>query len=441
MKRAVLLVIVLVGTSASLISCGSTKPKYPPSGLYQRVLASQGVSSAQNAGSLIIIDGRYDIAAPVGRLGAGNSPGLMAISPTRNIIAAFDASPTGNTAYLVDTVRESGISSVRLSGLTQSMVLPTSSPLGYAAVPSATIVGFPFVGAVEVMNFATGSVRTTIAVPNAQTVVADATGTRLLVFSNDSDTVTVLFPAVAAPPVDTSCLSGTPNTVCTIIPGFSRPVFAVVKGSTAYILNCGAQCGGVTSTGQPAPASVAIFDLDSLTITNTIPVDAANMALLSGPTLFVAGTSPSNNACTGVQTAAPTCGRLDVVDLNAMAVTATYVVTDGFHQRMDFGSNGQFFLGSRNCTNIGNVNNPSGEVRGCLSILNTKTNTVVFPPDNGDVTGLQGFLSRSVEYVAEGGNLRVYDTNHDFLLINYFIPEGTIPIVGYVGDVKALDVF
>jgi hypothetical protein len=67
---------------------------------------------------------------------------------------------------------------------------------------------------------------------------------------------------------------------------------------------------------------------------------------------------------------------------------------------------------------------------------------VVIPPDNGDVTGLQGFSSRNVEYVAEGGNLRVYDTTIDSLLLNTdFIPTGTIVITGKIIDVKAIDFF
>jgi len=62
--------------------------------------------------------------------------------------------------------------------------------------------------------------------------------------------------------------------------------------------------------------------------------------------------------------------------------------------------------------------------------------------DNGDVTGLQGFSSRNVEYVAEGGNLRVYDTTIDSLLLNTdFIPTGTIVITGKIIDVKAIDFF
>jgi hypothetical protein len=249
--------------------------------------------------------------------------------------------------------------------------------------------------------------------------------------------VTVLYPGVAVPPVDTSCFTNPPNAVCTIVPGFSRPVNAIINSSTAYILNCGLQCGG------SQPASIAVFDLGSLTITNTIPVDAATMAFLSGSTLYVAGTSPTNNACTGQTTAATTCGRLDIVDLSSGSptVTSSVVITDGYHDRMDMSVNGQLFIGSHDCTNIGNVNNPSGEVRGCLSIYNTATGAVVIPPDNGDVGGLQSFVSRNVEYVAEGGALRVYDTTKDSLLINTTLTTGTIPIVGYVGDVKAIDFF
>lgn len=316
------------------------------------------------------------------------------------------------------------------------MVVPSAAPIGYAAVPTATVTGYTFTGAVDVMNLA-GAITTTIAVPNAQTVVANGSGSELLVFSSNSsvtsDYVTVLNPGSAVPPVDTSCLSA-PNAVCTVVHGFDQPVYAVINGSTAYVLNCGPQCNG-------KQASVAVFDLGSLTITATIPVDAATWAFLSGSTLYVAGTSPTNHACTGQTTAATTCGRLDVVDLGSLAVTKSFVITDGYHDRMDMSVNGQLFVGSAGCTEIGDVNYPSGEVRGCLSIVNTLAGSVVVPPDNGDVTGLQSFTQRNVEYVAEGGSLRVYDTTKDVLLINDFLPKGTINIVGYVGDIKAIDFF
>ncbi len=415
-------------------SCGgSSSSKVHTSGLPERVIASQGVSSATASGGLYIINGSNDTIAPVSPLSSGGSPGLMAVSPTRNILAAYDASTS--TVFAINTVKESALGNVKIQGRTTSMTIPLASPIGYAAVPSATVLGFGFQGAVDAMNFSNGGLLT-IAVPNAQTVVSNANGTQLLVFSSDSDSMTVLSPYAAIPPVDTSCIGVTPNAVCTIVPGFDRPVFAVVNGSTAYVMNCGPQCGGVQ-------ASVAVVDLPSLTITSTIPVDAATMAFLNGSTLYVAGTPATApaNACTGQTTAATVCGRLDVVDLSSGTVTSSAVITDGFHDRMDMTSNGQLFIGSYGCTDIGDVNNPSGEVRGCLSIYKTADGSVLIPPDNGDVNGFQGFTTRLVEYVAQGGNLRVYDINKDILLINDFVPQGSINIPGYIGDVKAIDFF
>jgi hypothetical protein len=278
------------------------------------------------------------------------------------------------------------------------------------------------------MNLTAGGVTATIGVPNAQTVVANSNGTQLLVFSNDSDSVTVVSPLVLN--------QGLPLTVA--VPGFDRPVNAVMAGDgvTAYILNCGAQCGGTQ-------ASVQILNLGTTppTAGASVPVDAATIGLISGSTLFVAGTSPTNKACTGQTQAANICGRLDLVDVGSFTVTGSVAITDGYHDRIDLGLGGQLFIGSQGCTNLGNVNNPQGEVRGCLSIYNTTNGTVVIPPDNGDVTGLQSFTSRYVEYVAEGGNLRVYDTTTDTLLENDFISNGTIIITGVITDVKAIDFF
>jgi len=431
LKRRFLVVVVGLWASLGFISCGSSAPKQPPSGLQNRVLASQGVTSTFTFGGLVIINGQNDTIPQVPHIGAGSSPGLMALSPSRDIAATFDSS--SNTVYAVDTTREAAIGNVHLPGPTTSMVLPTANPVGYAAVPTATVNGFSFLGAVDVMNFSTGGLVTTIAVNNAQTVISNSDGSQLLVFSNDSNSVTVLSPGSAVPPVDLSC-STPPSSVCAVVPGFDRPVNGIIAGNTAYILNCGPQCQGTQ-------ASVMVFDIPSLTITSTIPVDAATMALLNGSTLYVAGTSPTNNACTGETTTATTCGRLDIVDLGSGTVTGSVVITDGYHQYMDMTTNGQIFIGSLNCTNIGNVSNPSGEVRGCLSIFRTTNGSVLIPPDNGNVNGLQGFTSRSVEYVAEGGLLRVYDTTTDILLINDFLPQGTINIVGYVGGIKAIDFF
>jgi hypothetical protein len=235
--------------------------------------------------------------------------------------------------------------------------------------------------------------------------------------------------------------------VCTVVPGFDRPVNAVINGNTAYILNCGKECGGVQ-------ASVQTLDLGSLTPGAPVSVNGATVAFLSGSTLYVAGNgTASGQLCASLTSAGTTgatyCGTLDILDLSTSPISDPYfnspateiAIPDGYHDRIDLSVNGQLFIGSHFCQDIGNVNNPVGEVRGCLAIYNTTTNSIIFPPDNGNVDGLQSFTQRNVEYVAEGGKLRVYDTTKDVLLINNFLPQGTINVVGYVGDVKAIDFY
>src|SRR5262249_36518937 len=156
---------------------------------------------------------------------------------------------------------------------------------------TATVTGFPVLGAVEEMNLTAGTITTTIAVTNAQTVIANGTGSQLLVFSNDSDPITVLTPVRAVSPVDTSCLSGTPNAVGTIVPGFDRRVDAVMSATAAYVLNCGVECGGTQ-------ASVQTLDLNTLAVGAPVPVNGATYGLLSGTSLYVAGKgTPTGPTC------------------------------------------------------------------------------------------------------------------------------------------------
>jgi hypothetical protein len=426
LRKTALLLVLFALAGTSLLSCyhGVYVPK-PPSGLYQRVVASQDVSSLTSAAGLVIINGKNDTLARASEISAGASPGLMVLSPTKATLLAFDAGT--NSVEIVNTKTEASSGSVRLPGPTTSMAIASQLTVGYAAVPTAPLNGFP-PGAVVIMDLTAGSIVYAASVPSARTIVPNPNGAEILAFSNDSDVVTIVTP-----------LTQGNNTTATIttVPGFDRPVAGIFNGNTVYILNCGTECGGAL------PASVQMLNLSTTppTAGTSVPVDGATVGLINGSTLYVAGTSSTNNACTGETTAAQTCGRLDTVDLGSFTKTGSAVITDGYHTVMSMSNNGQLFIGSRTCTNVGNVNNASGEVRGCLSIYNTTNGQVVIPPDNGDVTGLQNFTSRSVEYVAEGGNLRVYDTLTNKLQVNGFTSAGTIVIVGQVIDVKAIDFF
>lgn len=436
MKKSALSWFAVITLSCTLVYCGGGKKKTsPPSGLSTRVFASQSVSSLTATGAIVIINGQYDIVAHAPRITVGAAPGYMEISPQRAVLMVFDSST--NSINVVNTQTELLGGTIALPGPTISMVAPSNS-VGYAAVPSAPVIG-DAPGALEALNLANYSITASISVPNAQYVVSNTGGSQLLVFSNDSNAVTVVSPL----------LLNTGSPVTATVPGFDRPVWAVFSGdgNTAYVMNCGPQCGGTQ-------ASVQTLNMTTLEVGTPVPVDAATIALLSGSTLYVAGTPPTNNPCTGQVTAAKTCGRLDIIDVNSMTVTNKVVITDGYHDRIDMSANGQLFVGSYDCTNIGNINavTPTGEIRGCLSVYNTSipgNTSAIIPPDNGDVTGLQSISRPSepmvgsglVEYVAEGGNLRVYNTLTDTLLIDYYNETGTITITGQVIDIKAVDFF
>lgn len=427
LSSAAILALVL-----SLVACNSGPHiSLPPSKITTRVFASQSVASPTSNPGLVIIDAQNDTLPRVGEISAGNSPGLIVLSPERGTVLVFDSAT--NNVDVVNPKTEALTGTIQLAGPTTSIAVPNSS-FGYAAVPTAVLNGSS-TGAIQVMNLTGGGIVSTLGVPNAQTVVASPDGSQLLVFSGDSDFVTIVSPFSL----------NTGNPVVTVVPGFDRPVNAVFSGNgLAYVLNCGPEC-----LSTSASASVQVLNLGATPSAGaSVAVDGATAAFLSGSTLYVAGTPTAsinnaspNNLCTGENTAAQTCGRLDIVDLGAMAVTNSLVITDGYHDRIDMSGNGQLFIGSHTCSTVGNVNAPQGEVRGCLTIFNTNTSAIVIPPDSGDVTGLQGFTDRNVEYVAEGGNLRVYDTNKDQLLINDIVTTGTISITGQVIDVKAVDFF
>jgi hypothetical protein len=255
-------------------------------------------------------------------------------------------------------------------------------------------------------------------VANVRNIVQSHSGNRILAFSDSSDTLTVISPN----------LIGTNTDPRTVVCCFDHAVWGLFSSddNTAYILNCGPECGG-------SAAGVTVVDMGTNTTGATIPVSAASIGLLQGNTVYVAGTPPNTPCLSG--TAAPTCGSLSVIDLGAMTVTSTAEISDGRHTRMEMGANGQLFVGANTCSNVNippSGNNP-GEVRGCLSIFNSNTLKVVIPPDNGDVTGIEPIRDRTVVYVVEAGELRIYDTTTDQL------QSKQIDLIGQAVDVKLVD--
>jgi len=229
---------------------------------------------------------------------------------------------------------------------------------------------------VQVIDTSTAAISSTYPVPGAHGVAISPNGNTLLVFALNSDSMYLIDLTQTAPTAVAS-------------PGFARPVNAFISSdnSTAYVLNCGPECGSTAG-----PPSVMRFDIATQTITATIPVAGASVGLLKGNNLFVAGYPGGSN------------GSLDVVDINSMTRTTANPVAigDGKHTTMAVSNNNKLYIGALSCANT---------TVGCLSIvdLGKMTLDTVGQP-LGAVTGLQSIPNRNTMYTVQGGVLYIYDT-------------------------------
>jgi len=436
--------IPVLPISLLLISCGNynSTQNQRNSQVKLRAFVSnplQPTISGAGFPALDIVDASKDLMSPftVSLLGSVPDAGMMALSPNKARTLVY--SPSNNQLVTINNSTESpasGVSAVTLPGRTESVFIASDNKTAFAAVPGAIVNGQPS-GVVERIDISRGAITATVPIPAAHFLALSPDGNRILVFSDNSNLVTVLSPALLGSPGagSTQQACGAAQTAVCTIAGFDRPVGAVFDagGGTAYVMNCGGECGGTAS-------GVAFLDLSQSppAVTATVPVPGATVGWLNAGTLYVAGTPPFPlNDCAGVTTAATSCGRLSVIDISgASVINATPLpIADGHHDRMQMGSNGQLFIGSRGCSSVIIA---GGEVRGCLSIVNTASgeiteSSIVAPPQAGDVTGIEPIPHRNVVYVCQGGGLEIYDTTTDKLQATQ------VKVVGQAIDVKVVD--
>jgi len=445
LKKSVLVLVVCALTSLTL-SCGgyngSSTSTTGTTGLKFRAVISQDVQGVIFAG-LIIIDASKDRRAPVQAIGNSLLPATMFESNDRKLTLAISSS--GSSFGVLDNVKEAmSVTNVALPGATESAVIAVDNTKAYFAVPTAPIPGGGTAGGIFISSLSAANTLI-LPIPAVHYLAQSGDGSRLLAFSDNSDSVTVVSPfniqpgqknATCNPPI-LPPPNPPPSVVCQTVSGFDRPVagFFSSDNTQAWILNCGPECGGVQ-------ASVQTLDLHDPAnpvagVATPLP-GGATVGFIKGQTMYVAGNPPtgSNNCSGGPTTAATTCGRLTIVDLTSLSATPIQpvaVIPDGYHTKIDISGDGQLFVGSRTCTNIIPVNT-GDEQRGCLAIYNTNNGNLVIPPDNGDVTGLQPVTNRTVFYVVEGGQFRIYDTTTDKI---YTV--ASINILGNAVDVKLID--
>lgn len=413
-----------------LISCGGYKNPNTQnrSGLTFRAFISNPVNPSPTGGGfpgLDIMDANKDMLSPfeVSLSGAAASAGMMVESPKRDRTVVYSATSSNSTLAIVDNATESATSSVTLPGPTESMFVASDSNTLFAAVPSAPITG-QSPGAVVQVSLPNSAVTATIPVAGARFVIPSPSGNQILVISDTAGTVNVLAPAL---------ITTDPTDALITLTGFDKPVWAVFSadGSTAYVLNCGQECGG-------SAAGIVAVDMTQNPPVASAPVavSASTNGLIVGGNLYVAGTPPS----AGVDCQANLCGVLTVFPGANLSVAPTqFAITDGYHDNLVMAPNNQLFIASRTCTNVIASGQTVG--RGCLSVLNTGGGTVYTAAQNGDVTGIQPIQNRTVVYVCEGGAFSIYDTALDLGSNRQLMPQTKteITIVGQAIDVKLVD--
>jgi len=441
LKRTFIDLAMLVATALCMVSCGASAPannQTVTSGLKFRAFVSNPLHPAAGGGGtpvINIVDAAKDAISraliPLATAGLQDA-GPMALSPNKLFTLIY--SPANNTMAVITNQQESiaggptgtTLPAITLPAATESFFIWIDNATAFVAMPTAPVTGMQ-PGLVDRLSLGTASISARIPIAGARYLAESHNGNRILALSDNTGVVTIISPSLIGDP------TGNPLTpMCC----FDHPAGAVFSAddNTAYIFECGAECGGVR-------AAVTPLDLTTNTIGTPIPVDGATTGFISGNLLYVAGTPPTQpgtNTCTGTMTAAMTCGRLDVVDLTQMTVTSSTIITDGYHTNMQLGADNQLFIGANKCTEIMSLSGGTGEVRGCLSIYDTVKANVVIPAENGDVTGIAPITGRSIVYVCQNGELRIFDTTTDQFKI---FPAGTTPpdVVGRAVDVKLVD--
>ena len=298
-------------------------------------------------------------------------------SPDHTTTAVYD--PGSVAIFFITNSSQTSIGDAPLADPTGMALFSPDGTTMYAPEPNLPFSGLA-PGGVQVVNVANEQVTTSYPVQSARYIALSPNGYYLLVFADNSDSLYLIN------------LNATTVTAVAI-PGFARPVnaFFSADGNTAYVLNCGPECG---STGA---ASVSSFNIPNQTITATVPVGGASVGYLNSSTLYVAG-SPVPPGTTSTY---------DAVNISNMTrlTTNSVAIGDGYHTTMALATNNKLYIGANTCSNT---------TTGCLSVVDVSTNTADPPlPPRGAITSLMSVANRNVMYAIEGGALHIYDTTND----------------------------
>ena len=383
-------------------------------GLSERAFVSNLNPNAGNA-AIQTVDAGKDLPAlnsntlvPFTVTLGGTLPTLMIAGPN-NTTVVFNSGDNGisvvdnSTEALMKMIGSTDCTTVscefQLPGPTQSMAESSDGKFIYAAIPTTSQVTTIPLTATTITPASIPATPlncgvTANCLPGARRIALSPDNSKLLVFNEQL-------------PSQLEVINTSTNAVTTVsLPGqLDHPVYGVFSSDStkAYILNCGAECGGTQ-------ASVAVLDMTAFTIGQSVNVDAATIGASDSSNLYVAGSNP----------ATPGAGSLTVLPLSSLTAAKQIKIGDGFHQVITVFQS-KVMVGARLCTT------------GCLSLVDPSGGTAIIDSPKGDVTAITGITPRTVFYTAEGGGVHVYDVSTGAEHLN-----NNTPVIDVVGQVTSV---
>lgn len=476
---ALVVAVVLAGCGSTTYFAGRA---LPPSGLTNRVLIAVQNPSAASAGSLTFVDAFYDIRfsynQKVGSFSisgySGNLPVTIQNMPEEQLGAVYGSGD--GSLHVINYQKENDSGGEKgLNGLSSSIFITRNLSYIFAANQQATVL--------TVVDQTTGG-SFALGLPGVYRVSVDPGGSTAMAFVQNSnyayyvrkltanETLSYSGGSSTWPRAAIDCepqnapgwclfqmqspdnVDGTGNYYGTPLV-FDRPVKAVFSadGSTAYVLNCGAECGGSTSSVTAVRLSPMIFlpgqhsgqlptnaqlHADCSTATNAsactleIPGGSSN-ALVSTTTMYVVGQQRQPD---GLFT-----GNLTVVNLapggtGTLSAGSAVGISDGApgaRSRMLLADDNTLWIGMTKCNNGERFK--LGEPYGCLTMFNTTSNSVtMLEPYLGDLNGIAAVTGLHKIYVAQGGQVYIYHTTDGSSINNQYVT-----VTGTASDVAFMD--
>ncbi|WP_263365141.1 hypothetical protein [Edaphobacter bradus] len=433
----------------------------PPSRLANRVMVS--VTANGSSGSLQILDSLRDI-----RMNVQNTIPSFSISgyasgfPNRIFnfpeqVIGYVYSSSDGSLNIIDYGKESTRGS---GGTLPAKAADVAVPFGFAHVYGA----IESLGEFVVIDNATGK-SYVLSLPNVYKVAANQGDTVVLAMVRNSNTLYRLVHlnnnanqpavpgAVDCQPVNLPVYCVVPVPDSPTSPSLDRPVGAYfsLDGTTAYVLDCGSECGGNTS-------GLTILQQGNLEVTNyptstpyPSPVTGsvavpggATTVLADGTNLYIAGQQLQPD---GLFT-----GYLSIMSLATNTVTGKYSISDGYHSKLLFADDNTLWIGSQSCAT--GERQKLGLNYNCLTRfdLGAKTASIVpnvnpkdsassvpYPNTNqnqyyyGDLTGLCWVQNLHKVYTAYGGQVHAFHTTDGSEIDNSLITvQGTALDTAYM---------